>query len=182
MSSDLTRSSRDLSELLCAACRARGLASRGPPIKSSQTPKQVEAWVAQIKGLPWPQEPPLGAPHRSCPCSPSSPPSLVPRPPECPRVRPQRLGNGRRPRLQRRQPGRSCVGPQRPPPRPRRETQVEPWQRAARGRGLQGGGGRGRPGAGHQPRLPSEVPGRGLRQWPAGPGASRALSICGMNE
>lgn len=161
-------------------CGARGLASR-PLVKSSQTPKKVEAWEAQVKGLPGPVTP---APRsrQQLPVLPFLAPTPVPCPPERPRVRPQRLGNGRRPRLQRRQPGGSSVGPQCPHSRPRREpggvVAGSRWGPGAAGlSGTTASGCRGTSSS-----LPFEVPGRGPRPSLAGPGASRALSVCEMNE
>lgn len=71
--------------------------------------------MAQVRGSHGPgtgsvaQVPPPGSPPR-CPRSPPSPPAPVSRPPERPRIRPQRLGNRRRPGLQRRQSGRRHLG------------------------------------------------------------------------
>lgn len=114
-------------------CRAQGLVSRSPPDKSSQTPKQVEAWMAQVKGLPQPRYP-LPTLFSRLPTATAHSP--VPRPPERPRARPQRLGNGRRPRLQRRQPGPSSVRPQ------RQHSRHAPGTRWIRGPELQGAEGR----------------------------------------
>uniref|UniRef100_A0A5G2R483 Solute carrier family 26 member 8 n=1 Tax=Sus scrofa TaxID=9823 RepID=A0A5G2R483_PIG len=89
-------------------CGPRGLASSRPSVKSTQEVRLGDP----EKGPARPRAP---APRpRLSRRGPFLGPTPVPRPPERPRAPPQRLGNRRRPRPQRRQPGRSCVRDQRP--------------------------------------------------------------------